>query len=63
MTWRIRTDGWTENRVEQKLFDSGVGQEGRSGKISRSFDLHSSTWRSTIFMRFNPKSCVDEPGR
>lgn len=28
--------------------------------ISRSFDLRSSTWRSTIFTRFNPESYVDE---
>ena len=28
--------------------------------ISRSFDLRSSTWRSTIFTRFTSESCVDE---
>lgn len=35
---------------------------GRSGLISRSFDLHSSAGPSTLFTKFKRKNCVDEQG-
>ena len=45
---RIRSDGRMGKLLEQNLFDHGVST-GRSGLISRSFDLHSSAGPSTVF--------------